>query len=116
MSAINLRTLVYDPDRGGDVPRVFASLSFDTSLPRTPEEAAKAFYAALSAYAEEAGYGSGSVMLMEPDRTAECRSGYRAWCVCWEDGPFSWATMADVHGNGWYTEPYYSFDLCFVEL
>jgi hypothetical protein len=36
----------------------------------------------------------------------------------WEAGPYEWAIVASLTfmmGKRWFTEPYYSFDLCFEE-
>ena len=40
--------------------------------------------------------------------------------VSWESGPYQWAVGASLtfmmnDEAGWFTEPYYSFDLYFVE-
>lgn len=82
------------------------------------ESAAKAFYEALKPVVEAYGQNPETELFISPpDKTAERGYG-RQWQVSWEAGPYEWgivASMDFMFGNGWYTEPYYSFDLCFTE-
>lgn len=59
------------------------------------------------------------ILTFPPEQTTHEGSGF--WRLCWESGPFEWACGNDVlperlrRGNGWYTEPHFSFDLCYTE-
>lgn len=115
---LKLQTWVYNPEKGRDLATEVGQIDFDPSTVKTPEEAAKGFHKALSAYAATHGYDAKYVYLWEPQETA--RRGYgNCWMVSWEDGPFEWAVFlslsATMHGPWGYTEPYHSFDLCFVQ-
>jgi hypothetical protein len=82
---------------------------------KTAAGAAKALYSKLAKLAVDIGQRESEVMLMNPERT-EQYSGYRQWAVVWEAGPYQWAIPAsmEIGGRFGYTEPYYSFDLHFV--
>lgn len=112
---VTVKTLVYRPERGCDVLTNVGDVQFDPSLYKTPQEAASAFFDALDTFATAAGYPEGSVGLWEP-QDAEARGYGHNWMVTWEDGPYQWAINMSFQmtGPGWYTEPYHSFDLCFV--
>lgn len=116
--SIQLQTFTYNPKKGHDTIGVFATLDFDPNKYKTTEAAAKAFYEVLNAYAKEAGYGDKSVSLWNPTEAVERGYG-RNWMVSWEDGPYQWGICTSAHvrstASGWYTEPHYSFDLCFTE-
>jgi len=111
--SVALKELVYDPAVGRDVLTTAGVIDFDAKAPKSPEEAAKAFYKALCAYCEKAGYDTKYIMLAKPGEFMSQNS----WCVVWEDGPYQWAIGASflVSGPWGYTEPYYGFDLSFVE-
>ena len=68
---------------------------------------AQAVYEVLCAAATKGGLKPDIECFIRPDR-----GGYR---VSWESGPFEWAIVAsDALGQlGIFSEPYYSFDLCF---
>jgi len=94
-------------------------LDFDASKYKTKAGAAKAFYKALCKLAKEV-YDHDpayEVHLTSPKETAELGYG-NCWRVGWEAGPYQWAYSASFqvcnHEAGWFTEPYYSFDLCFT--
>ena len=114
MSAI-LSDLVYDPKLGRDiaVPLPFA---YFPKAYATKEAAAKGLYDALKKVAVEMGQAESEVMLLDPEKSAKYGTG-RNWRVCWEAGPFEWAIRAsfEIAGPWGYTEPYYSFDLCFTD-
>jgi len=95
-------------------------LDFDPLKYKTKAGAAKAFYKAICKLAKEF-YGHDpayEVHITSPKETAEHGYG-ECWRVSWEAGPFEWAIGASFqvcnYEAGWYTEPYYSFDLCFAE-
>ena len=92
-------------------------LDFKPSKYTSKAGAAKALYKALCKAAEERGQNPDyEVSIQNPE---ECQKlGYgKNWRVSWEAGPYQWAVFASLYGvwnrkAGWYTEPYYSFDLC----
>jgi hypothetical protein len=95
-------------------------LNFEPSKYKTPAGAAKAFYKALlelqKGWGNSEEYARKETLLLTPERSEALGYG-RCWRVMWESGPFEWAIPAsfEAHGSGWYTEPYYSFDLGFYE-
>lgn len=113
---LKLQTWVYNSEKGRDIATEVGAVDFDPSLPKSPEEAAASFHAALAAYAAASGYVAENVHLWSPEVSA--KRGYGAcWMVTWEEGPFEWAVFMSMNLSGaWgYTEPYHAFDLCFVE-
>ena len=95
----------------------YNSFDFDPSKYKTRAGAAKAFYKAVCKEAESRGQDPElEVHIWSPEQNV-ARGYCRSWCVSWESGPYEWAigTSYQLHGEAWYTEPYYSFDLCFAE-
>lgn len=93
-------------------------LNFDPKKYSTKAGAAKALYKALHKLAVEMGYWADEVFIRTPEENKA--AGYSAlWHVSWESGPYEWAIYAshEIHNAvaGWYTEPYYSFNLEFAE-
>ena len=94
-------------------------LDFDASKFKTKAGAAKALYKALCKLAKDMGQDSDiEVRLYTPEQSF-ARGYTTGWQVQWESGPYEWAIGASFQvenysGGGWYTEPYYSFDLCFT--
>lgn len=78
---------------------------------RTPAGAAKALHDKLV----ELGYNE--ARLLSPSESDEAGTG-KCWRVILEGGPFEWAVEYSLSGASsnryWYTEPHFSFDLCFV--
>lgn len=109
--AIFLRTLAYDEKAGRDTARVVGQIDFDPKKYNSKTDAAHAFHDALRQFAKANGYNSNNV-IMNPDY----HDG-QGPCVCWEEGPYQWGQYMTeyLHANGWYTEPFYSFDVCFTE-
>jgi hypothetical protein len=95
------------------------SIDFEPSRYKTPAGAAKALYRSLIKLNMKWGVPEESakkeVLLLSPERSSSLGYG-RLWRVMWESGPYEWAVWASfaIHSDGWYTEPYYSFDLGFV--
>lgn len=92
-------------------------LDFDPSKYKTKAKAAKALYHALRKAAGES--ADTEVHLYNPD-DSRARGRGRVWGVSWESGPYQWAVAASLSGMwnrdaGWYTEPYYNFDLYFYD-
>lgn len=60
------------------------------------------------------------VIIFPPEQTTHEGSGH--WRLCWESGPNGWGVESGVIpqrlrvGDDWYTEPHFSFDLCFVPM
>lgn len=84
---------------------------------KRPANAAKAFYKALCGVCRDMGLNPDiEVVMQTPEESANAGYGCN-WRVCWESGPYEWAvgTSFDVANDPhWFTEPYYSFDLCFT--
>lgn len=93
-------------------------IEYDPTDHLTAEDAAKALYEALKPVV--AAYGQNperELFIFDPD-TAAGREYGRTWVVTWEAGPFEWGTVASAwmdNAPKWYTEPHFSFDLCFQE-
>ena len=110
---IKIKELNFNPVTGHDELMPAVDLDYDPSQYLTCEDAAKGLYAALRVAAEAYGQNPDSeVHLRSPEE-----SDQKCWQVFWEAGPFEWAiqTSFEVTGPWGYTEPYWSFDLCFVE-
>jgi hypothetical protein len=94
-------------------------LDFEPGSYKTPAGAAKALYRALIKLNMEWGASEASakkeVALFSPEESS-ARGYGEFWRVMWESGPYEWAIGAsfDIRSDGWFTEPYYSFDLGFV--
>ena len=110
---IKIATPIFNPLLGYDEPVITHRLPLDPSTFATKEAAAKAVYAALCAAAKADGQNpSEEVHIWSPKE-----SGQGCWYVSWEAGPYLWARGAcfQICGPWGYTEPNYSFDLCFTE-
>tara|TARA_E500000305_G_scaffold107218_2_gene106860 strand:- start:186 stop:533 length:348 start_codon:yes stop_codon:yes gene_type:complete len=93
------------------------SLDFNPKEHKTAESAAKALHKALCERAEAEGQKPElEVHIWTPEEEKK-RNGHACWRVSWEAGPYEWAIGAsfEITGPWGYTEPYYSFDLCFEE-
>jgi len=103
-------------ETGGKIK--YDTLDFDPGKYKTCAGAAKALYKALCKRAKAEGMDPDvEVKIYTPKETLEWGMGYACWRVVWEAGPFEWAIGASfaITGPWGYTEPHYSFDLCFVE-
>lgn len=112
------QNFITDSNYGPDQERL--AIDYDASKYETCEAAAKAFYEALkpvvAAYGQDPEVECG---IFDPD-TASQREYGRTWVVWWEAGPYEWAIPASMEfmfnrQAGWFTEPHFSFDLCFTE-
>ena len=95
-------------------------IQFDPDLYDTPEAAAKAFYEAMKPVVIAAGQNPDSELYLATPQEANERGYGNNWQVSWEAGPYEWGVVASLsflfsRTKGWYTEPYYGFDVCFVE-
>lgn len=108
---LTLRTLAYNEKAGRDMPTDVGQIMFTPAHYPKKEDAATAFFAALKAFAVANGYNPDNV-IMNPSYA----EGHYP-CVCWEEGPYQWGQYMTeyLHAHGWYTEPFYSFDVCFTE-
>lgn len=106
---------IYDAAKGRDVNHPIP-VDYNPKAHKTAEAAAKALAEALRKVAVKIGQNETEVALFTPERSEQAGTG-KCWRVIWEGGPFEWAIGASFQVTGpWgYTEPYYSFDLCFVE-
>lgn len=90
------------------------ALPFDPAKYKTAEAAAKGLYIALVAM-----HGKDEVAIYSPKKTIKMlgAKNYAFWWVVHESGEHDWAVPASfkVAGNGWHTEPYYGFDLMFID-
>lgn len=115
--SIEMKTLEFDPAKGRDVYVTAHMLDFDPKAYKTKAGAAKAFHAAICKAAKSEGQNPDiEVRLMTPEESQAAGTGHN-WRVIWEAGPFEWAIPVSMEMSGpWgYTEPYYSFDLCFTD-
>ena len=90
-------------------------IDYDPSKYKTKAGACKGLYKALQKYAKKCGYGDGP-FIQTPQESYEC-NGCKSWRVGWEGWEYDWAIGASfqIHGEWGYTEPYYGFDLNFVD-
>lgn len=109
----NIYELVYDPIKGRDVAHPM-KINFDPSKYTSREGAAKAMHKALQEFAEKYSGYSDNVYLWAPDVAETSMTGYKAWTICWEEGPFEWSISTEVSGPWGYCEPYNGFILTFV--
>lgn len=112
---ITIDELIYDSKKGRDVAHPI-KLDYDPYSYKTVEAAAKGLGAALTKLATKMGQNASEVAVFDPQRSQEAGTG-KGWRVIWEAGPYDWAIGASfkITGPWGYTEPYYGFDLCFVE-
>lgn len=103
----------------GSPDRERVPIDFDPRQYDTPEDAAKAFHKALRATVTAYGQNPDTECFILTPEQARKRGVGNNWQVSWEAGPWEWGIVASAwvnHPAGkWYTEPYYSFDLCFTE-
>jgi len=94
------------------------TVDFDPTKYKTKAGAAKAFHKALAKTVKEFGMNPDVETFIKTPEESE-KAGYgRGWTVSWESGPYEWAIDASwkvQNSPTWYTEPYYSFDLCFTD-
>lgn len=94
------------------------TIDFSPELYKTKANAAKALYKALRKLAKESGQNPDiEVSLLTPYESLQRGTGNN-WRVTWDAGPYEWAIAAcELVSNypHWYTEPYYSCDLCFAD-
>ena len=85
---------------------------------KTPANAAKALYKEICKAAKSIGQNPDiEVALLNPEQSAKMGTG-KNWRVVWEAGLYQWAIgfSFQCHNSPhWYTEPYYSFDVCFAQ-
>jgi len=85
---------------------------------KTKAGAAKGLYKALCKWCKALGMKPDiEIHIYTPEQT-EARGYGKFWNVSFEAGPFEWAVHASLqmpHCKWGYCEPYYSFDLHFVE-
>jgi len=93
------------------------SLNYDPTKYKSKASAAKAFHKALREVCRDMGMNPDiEIFIQTPEQSANAGYG-RNWRVCWESGPYQWAVGTSFTAHNlphWYTEPYYSFDLCFT--
>jgi len=114
---LDMKTLVYNPAKGYDVLVTAYQLNYEPGKYTTKEDAAKGLYEELRRVARLEGQSPDSEVVLESPQESEARGYGKNWRVVWEAGPFEWATNLSfsVTGPWGFTEPYYSFDLCFTE-
>lgn len=90
-------------------------IDYTPSKYKTKAAAAKNLYRALVELELEIGGSASEVIIQTPEESEKCGTG-KNWRVIWESGIYQWAIAAVIYNDkaGWYTEPHYSFDLCFT--
>lgn len=92
-------------------------IDYDPAKYKSKAAAAKAFHKALRGVCRNMGMNPDiEIFIQTPEQSANAGCG-RNWRVCWESGPFEWAAGTSFEVSNmphWYTEPHYSFDLCFT--
>jgi len=91
------------------------AINYDPSRYKKPAAAAKALHKALRKVCRDMGMNPDiELFIQTPEESARAGCG-RNWRVVWESGPYEWGTRTSPNNYPhWYTEPYYSFDLCFT--
>jgi hypothetical protein len=93
------------------------AIDYDPTKYKAKAAAAKALHKALRKVCGDMGGNPDTELFIQtPEESARAGCGHN-WRVGWESGPYQWAvgTSFEVENNPhWYTEPYYSFDLCFT--
>lgn len=111
---ISITEWMYVPELGYDVP-TYINLDYEPIKYTTKADAAKGLYRALCKLAKQMGQDpTCEVHIFSPAQSVERGFGDN-WIVSWEAGPFEWACSTAISGPWGYCEPYYSFDLCFVD-
>ena len=109
-------------DMENKIVQEYLAKHFESSKYKSKAGAAKAFHKVICKLAKDI-FGHNpdiEVALMTPDRSQECGYG-KQWRVMWEAGPYEWAigvsmsNSGNCYKQGWFTEPYYSFDLGFCD-
>ena len=92
-------------------------LDWDPKAYKTKAGAAKSLYKALCKWCEDIGMDPKTECHIWTPKQQQARGYYKQWTVSLEAGPFEWAVHASmvIENTDWYVEPYYSFDLQFVE-
>lgn len=92
-------------------------LNYEPTKYRTKAGAAKALYKALRKVCKSWGLDPDIELFIDTPEESEARGYGKNWRVCWESGPYEWAINASwqITGPWGYTEPYFSFDLCFTD-
>jgi len=90
-------------------------IDYKPSKYKTKAAAAKNLYKALVKFELSIGGNASEVIIQTPEESEECGTG-KNWRVIYESGIYEWAIAAEIYNSkaGWYTEPHYSFDLCFT--
>lgn len=93
------------------------AIEYDPSRYKRPAAAAKALHKALGNVCRDMGMNPNiEIVIQTPEQSYNAGCG-RNWRVCWESGPYEWAVGTSfnvANSPHWYTEPHYSFDLCFT--
>lgn len=90
-------------------------LPYDPRAHGSAEAAARELHRVLTELCKSMGQSPEiELMLQTPEESHKFGCG-RNWRVCWEAGPYQWAIGASMQiwGEWGFTEPHYSFDLCF---
>lgn len=92
-------------------------LDWDPKAYKTQAGAAKSLYKALCKWCKDVGLNPDiECNLWTPEQREKQNFG-KQWAVSLEAGPFEWAIYASqaIDNPHWFVEPYYSFDLDFIE-
>mgnify|MGYP001162507148 FL=1 len=93
-------------------------LDWEPEKYKTKAGAAKGLYKALRKWCEEIGYDPDTEVRIDNPEENKARGYSKCWSVGFEAGPYEWAISASgtMPNCQWgFCEPYYSFNLQFVE-
>lgn len=93
-------------------------LDWEPEKYKTKAGAAKGLYKALRKWCEEIGYDPDTEVRIDNPEENKSRGYGKCWSVGFEAGPYEWAISASgqMPNCKWgFCEPYYSFNLQFVE-
>jgi hypothetical protein len=104
---------------------------------KSAETAARKLHAWVCEKSRELGQDPAIETALWSPEQAAARGYSKSWMVCWESGPYDWAVALSLGSaytagetgrysepdrevqmlgaNGWFCEPYYSFNLSFIE-
>lgn len=113
---IEMTQLVFNPVKGYDESVPFATLDYDPKSYTNQRDAAFGLYDALCRVSRAHGQNPDIEVAIQSAHESQNNGFGHNWRVIWESGPFEWAIALSFQVTGpWgFTEPYYSFDLCFT--
>mgnify|MGYP000987197211 CR=1 FL=1 len=91
--------------------------NYNPAAYKTKAGAARGLYKALCEVAKMWGMNPNREVHISSPEQEKARGNHPCWRVSWEAGPYEWAIPMSFQRTGpWgFTEPHYSFDLCFTD-